>query len=129
MITRRQTGLIHSLCNALLFYLSTSDHSSNENKHQRPKSANLENNLLIHLIPIVIFSIRELINRISYSNFNIEIIDSQNQIFSFTNITDLLQSSQPLFYLQEYQRFKLFLIILNRLISSSSTTTQQTNYR
>ncbi|CAF0866867.1 unnamed protein product [Rotaria sordida] len=39
MITRRQTGLIHSLCNALLFYLSTSDHSSNENKHQRPKSA------------------------------------------------------------------------------------------
>ncbi|CAF4025773.1 unnamed protein product [Rotaria sordida] len=89
----------------------------------------LENNLLIHLIPIVIFSIRELINRISYSNFNIEIIDSQNQIFSFTNITDLLQSSQPLFYLQEYQRFKLFLIILNRLISSSSTTTQQTNYR
>ncbi|CAF3813466.1 unnamed protein product [Rotaria sordida] len=120
MITRRQTGLIHSLCNALLFYLSTSDHSSNENKHQRPKSAisikndldfprrriqltliepldenHLENNLLIHLIPIVIFSIRELINRISYSNFNIEIIDSQNQIFSFTNITDLLQSSQP----------------------------------
>ncbi|CAF2958633.1 unnamed protein product [Rotaria sp. Silwood2] len=111
------------------------------NNNQKSKSIN---NLLIHFIAILIFSTRELITYISYSNFNIEIIYSLYQISSFTNITDLLQLSQPYFYLQEHQTFKLFLIILNRLISSSSTSTtisinltntsttitiQQTNYR
>ncbi|CAF3924996.1 unnamed protein product, partial [Rotaria sp. Silwood1] len=39
MITRRETGLVDSLCNAVLFDLSTSDDSSNGNKRERPQSA------------------------------------------------------------------------------------------
>ncbi|CAF3538830.1 unnamed protein product [Rotaria sp. Silwood1] len=84
------------------------------------------NNLLIHLVAILMFSTRELINDISYTDSNIEIIDSLNEKFSFKNITDLLQSSQRYIYLKEYQTLKLFLTILHRLISSSSSSTSST---
>ncbi|CAF4263310.1 unnamed protein product [Rotaria sp. Silwood2] len=38
-IARRETGLVDSLCNAVLFDLSTSDDSSHGNKRERPQSA------------------------------------------------------------------------------------------
>ncbi|CAF4756677.1 unnamed protein product, partial [Rotaria sp. Silwood2] len=103
--------------------------NNNQNETQQQQSKISINNLLIHLIGILMFSTRELINDISYSDSNIEIIDSFNEKFSFTNITDLLQSSQRYFYLKEYQTLKLFLTILYRLISSSSTTTTTTTIK
>jgi hypothetical protein len=39
VITRRETGLVDSLCNTTLFDFSSSDDSSNGNKRERPHSA------------------------------------------------------------------------------------------
>ncbi len=39
MITRRETGLVDSLCNAVLFDFSSSEDLSNGNKRERPQSA------------------------------------------------------------------------------------------
>jgi hypothetical protein len=39
VITRRETGLVDSLCNTTLFDFSSSDDSSNGNKRERPNSA------------------------------------------------------------------------------------------
>jgi hypothetical protein len=39
VITRRETGLVDSLCNAVLFDFSSSDDSANGNKRERPHSA------------------------------------------------------------------------------------------
>jgi len=38
-ITRRETGLVDSLCSTTLFDFSSSDDSSNGNKRERPNSA------------------------------------------------------------------------------------------
>jgi hypothetical protein len=38
-ITRRETGLVDSLCTTALFDFSSSDDSSNGNKRERPNSA------------------------------------------------------------------------------------------
>jgi hypothetical protein len=74
----------------------------------------------MHLIAILMFSTRELINDLSYSDLNIQTIDSLPEKFAFTNLTILLQPSHRYFYLKENQTLKLFLTILNRLISSST---------
>jgi hypothetical protein len=63
------------------------------------------------------FSTRELINDLSYSDPNIQPIDSLPEKFSFTNLTTPLQSSHRYFYLKEHQTLKLFLTILRRLTS------------
>ncbi len=39
MVTRRETGLVDSLCNAVLFDFSSADDSTNGNKRDRPHSA------------------------------------------------------------------------------------------
>ncbi|CAM4878013.1 unnamed protein product [Rotaria socialis] len=89
----------------------------NETQQQSKLSTN---NLLVHLIAILMFSTRELINDISYSNLDIDTIDSINEKFSFTSVTTLLQSSHRYVYLKEHQTLKLFLTISHRLISSST---------
>jgi len=61
------------------------------------------------------FSTRELINDLSYSDFNVSITEK----FTFTNLTNSLQSTHRYFYLQQYQTLKLFLTILQRLTFSS----------
>jgi hypothetical protein len=61
------------------------------------------------------FSTRELINDLSYSDFNV----STTEKFTFTNLTNSLQSTHRYFYLQQYQTLKLFLTILQRLTFSS----------
>ena len=66
------------------------------------------------------FSAREIINDLSYSDSNTQVVDSLPEKFSFNNLTILLSSSQRYFYLKENQTLKLFLTILHRLISSSS---------
>jgi hypothetical protein len=65
------------------------------------------------------FSTREIINDLSYSDPNLQTIDLLPEKFYFVNLTNLLQSSHRYFYLKENQTLKLFLIILHRLISSS----------
>ncbi|CAF3628387.1 unnamed protein product [Adineta steineri] len=70
------------------------------------------NNLLIHLVAILMFSTREIINDLSYSDSNIQTIDIHSEKFT---LTSLLQSSQRYYYLEKNQTLKLFLIILRRL--------------
>jgi len=65
------------------------------------------------------FSTREIINDLSYSDPNLQTIDLLPEKFYFINLTNLLQSSHRYFYLKEHQTLKLFLTILHRLISSS----------
>lgn len=66
------------------------------------------------------FSTRELINDLSYSDPNIETIDSFPEKFSFTSLSNSLQSSQRYHYLKQHQTLKLFFTILHRLVPSSS---------
>ena len=73
------------------------------------------------------FSTRELINDISYSDSNIELInDNFAETFSLTTITNRLQSSHRYFYLQKNQTLKLFLTISCHLISSSEVKVSST---
>jgi hypothetical protein len=72
------------------------------------------------------FSTRELLNDLSYSDPNIQTIDSLPEKFSFTNLTNSLQSSYRYYYLKENQTLKLFLTILHRLISSSPIKSSST---
>jgi hypothetical protein len=67
------------------------------------------------------FSTRELINDLSYADSTNQTNDSLPETFSFTNLTNSLQSSHRYHYLQQNQTLKLFLTILHRLISAASS--------
>ncbi|UJR08441.1 hypothetical protein I4U23_012711 [Adineta vaga] len=99
----------------------TTAHEPNENQQQTKISIN---NLLIHLVAILMFSTREIISDLSYADGNNSLPDSLPEKFT---LTTSLQSSQRYLYLKEHQTLKLFLTILRRLsspilpIKSSST--------
>ncbi|CAF1360683.1 unnamed protein product [Rotaria sordida] len=62
MITRRETGLVDSLCNAVLFDLPTSDDSSNGNKRDRPQSAGSSSKLTFpkHMSQVLLNEFKQL---------------------------------------------------------------------
>lgn len=65
------------------------------------------------------FSTRELINDMPYSDISLD-LNTPKEKPTFTSITNLLQSSDRYIYLKENETLKLFLMILYRLMSSTT---------